>query len=512
MDGPDPSNTSTRCRLLTLSSGERVNIGGQWVNLGEYGWGRGIYIGNGRDKQSDSQSLLGGYSLRSDWVKPNDLSFGYWKGPYYVPPGAVIVLHPVDTDGDKQPDLSITRTDSDFTTWHDAWGNPRPDWGRTVTMPYPNPSGDPAVNGRWVQTQNGAVRKHLDGNGVIYAEGNIRIRGMLPPGMQLTVVSGQNIYIDGNLLKYRPPDWKHNSEDNYRGGDDTCGLALLAKQYVCVNTTQFFAPLNGIGMDDVGSDAGQGEPPYHIIVSSEPDSRPRITFDYGPYESDTAENPPTDWTLYLRHSGQMGTSYINMWLNPGLEPVSNGLLSLNSNWDPHVPVLNLSPYVWGIGDPGFNAPGWGIGAAFVGEAFPLIAPAINANLLTGVGQANLLEIALDQTSFTRNNYLLGGVAIQPFDVRIEAVIYAEQGSFFVLPGNWFNPNPTDIPGNPRPGGVVDRFPYFGQPLDIRLIIDGAISENVPAQIGDVEEWMSKWGKSPITTVRLRSPRRIPAKV
>ncbi len=497
VDQPDPSNTSTRYRLLTLSSGERIkDVAGRWVNLGEYGWGRGIYIGNGRDKQADSESLLGGYSLRSDWVKPNDLSFGYWKGPYYVPPGAVIVLHPTDTDGDKQPDLSITRADSEFTTWYDAWGNPRPDWGRTVTMPYPNPNSDPDLNGRWVYAPDGKTKKHIDGNGVIYAEGNIRIRGMLPPGMQLTVVSGQNIYIDGNLLKYRDPNWTPDQTDKYRGGDPTCGLALLAKQYVCVNTTQFFAPLNGIGMDDVGSDAGQGEPPYHIIVSSDPDSRPRITFDYGPYESDSAANPPEDWYLCLRHSGQMaGASYINAWLNPGPGIPENGLLGLNNGWGPP-PVPGLPVFVWGVGDPNFNAPGWGIGALFACEAFPLSAPQMNANLLTQIGQSNLLEIALDQSSFTRNNYLLGGLAVQPFDVRIEAVIYAEEGSFFVLPGNWLNPNPNDIPGRPRPAGVVKGFPYFGQPLDIRVIVDGAVSENVPAQIGDVEAWMAKWGRIP----------------
>lgn len=501
VDQPDPSNTSTRYRLLTLSSGERVNINGEWANLGEYGWGRGIYISNGRDKQADSESLLGLVSLRSDWIRPTDRSFGYWKGPYYVPPGAVIVLHPNDTDGDKKPDLSITRTDTDFTTWYDAWGDPRPEWGRTVTMPYPNPSSDPGVNGRTVTAPDGRT-KHLDGNGVIYAEGNIRIRGMLPAGMQLTVVSGQNIYIDGNLLKYRPVDWTPDSKDyvNYRGGDPTCGLALLAKQYVCVNTTQFFAPQNGIGMDDVGSDAGQGEPPYHIVVTNEPDSRPRITFDFGPHESDSG-TAPTDWVLYLRHSGQMGTSYINAWLNPGSSP-ENGLLAFNGNWGARTPVAGLQPYVWGVGDSAFNAssgmgPGWGIGSAFAGQAFPLINdPSMNANLFTGLGESNLLELALDQTSFTRNNYMLGGLAVQPFDVRIEAVIYAEEGSFYVLPGDWFNPNPSDVPGNARPGGVVPRFPYFGQPLDIRVIVDGAVAENVPAQIGDVEEWMTKWGRIP----------------
>jgi hypothetical protein len=87
------------------------------------------------------------------------------------------------------------------------------------------------------------------------------------------------------------------------------------------------------------------------------------------------------------------------------------------------------------------------------------------------------------------------------DVRIEALIYAQEGSFFVLPGRWFNSNPTDTLENynvrGRPGGMRDLFPFFGQPLDIRIIIDGAVSENMPATISDVSEWMSKWGSIPL---------------
>lgn len=507
VDQADPTNTTTRYRLLTLNSGERIKLGNDWINLGGLGWGRGIYIGNSNDEQQDAQTLAGSYTLRSDWMKPNNTMKPHWKGPYYVPPGAVIVLHPEDTDGDSQPDLSITRTDSGFISWCDASGVPRPDWGHTVTMPYPD-----CKNGRDIPylvdpnqppTQNNIRFKHIDGNGVIYAEGNVRIRGMLPKGMQLTVVSGQNIYIEGNLLKYRDPQHKASARDQYRGADPSGGLALLAKQYVCVNTTQFFGPMNGIGADDVGSDAQNGEPPYHLIVSSEPDSMPRIAFDFGPWESDDSSvSEPSEWTLMLRHSGQFGTSYINAWLNPGSGLPDDGILALNSGWRANLPAPGLLPFIWGVGDSRFNAQGWGIGELFVGEAIPLLT-AMNANLNTIVGDPNIFQIALDQSTVTRNNYLLGGMAIQPFDIRIEALIYAESGSFFVLPGNWFNPNPSDPApapdqrqGHIRPGGYAREFPFYGDPLDIRIIIDGAVSENIPAPLSDMEEWMAKWGRIP----------------
>lgn len=497
VDQADPTNTTTRYRLLTLNSGERVKRGNRWINQGQYGWGRGVYIGNTRDTQNESETLTGGYTLRTDWIKPNNPMSTYWVGPYYVPPGCIITLHPGDTDGDGQPDFSITRTDAANSRgmkalWYDADGRARPEWGSTVTMPYPDP-----VKGRVLTQRLGANNKHIEGNGVIYAEGNIRIRGMLPKDMQLTVASNENIYIEGNLLKYRDPSKQVSDTDPYRGtGDDTnsCGLALLARKNVCVNTTQFFAPANTISADDVGSDAGNGSPPYHVVISNDPDSQFRAVFDFGPFESETGANVSPK-RLLMRHSGQYGPSYINMWLNPSSSLPDYGILK------PNTAFAGLPEHVWGVGDPNFGSGGFGIGSSFWGNVFPLD-NAMNAHFDSGgitptVGIANFLQIGLDQTTYTRNNYELGGLAIQPMDIRIEAIIYAQEGSFFIIPGNWFNPNPADFEGaNARPAGLNPEFPLFGQALDVRIIIDGSVTENIPAAVSDVEEWMSKWGRIP----------------
>lgn len=493
VDQPDPTGTTTRYRLLTLNSGERIPIrdaGGRvirWINLGLYGWGRGVYINNLRDRQRESETLPGFYTLRADWLKPNNPMSTYWKGPYYVPPACVITLNPGDTDGDAQPDFTITRDDISTAAgrkavWVDASGRERPEWGATIKMPYPDPT-----NGRILTAALGGDGRRIEGNGVIFAEGNIRIRGMLPRGMQLTVVSNQNIYIEGSLLKYREPGAQYGN-DPFRGADTSCGLALLARENVCVNTTQFFSPLNSI--DDYDSDAMDGSTPFHLRVTSDPASQIRCAFEFAPWESDFGTQPSV-FGLYLRHSGEFGPSYINAWLNPASTLPLGGLLTLNQTFP------GLPNHVWGVGDPNFSAPGWGIGSSFVGDAFRLDA-ANNATLLTDPGFVNILQIGLDQTTFTSRNYWMGGLAIQPFDVRIEAVIYAQEGSFFVLPGNWFNPNPADRfdPNRPRPAGMSPRFPFFGQPLDIRIIVDGAVSENLPAAISDVEEWMAKWGRIP----------------
>ncbi|MGQ9455139.1 MAG: PulJ/GspJ family protein [Armatimonadota bacterium] len=509
IDALELTRSVNRYQVLTLYSGERVRalVGGRWrwINLGEYGWGRGIYIGNTTDKQEESETLVGGYTMRADWLKPNNPMSIYWKGPYYVPPGVVITLHPDDTDGDGQPDLTITRTDAPGGrkyVWRDAWGNERPEWGSTVTMPYPDPN-----NGRIIydRDQFGNIiwtrKKELDGNGVIYAEGNIRIRGMLPPGMQLTVVSNRTIYIEGNLLKYRDPrkprDPSPNVLDPWRGADNTCALALLARENICINTTQFFSPLNSISPESVGSDARDGSPPFHVIINPGPNNQMRCVFEFGPWESETSNTPPSRWALYLRHSGEFGPTYINAWLNPSSAVTDFGLLYLNLSTTPDLPK-----HVWGVGDPRFNPPGWGIDSSFVCDVFGLD-PAYNAHLRTEPGIMNLLQIALDETTYTRNNYLLGGLAVQPMDIRIEAILYAQEGSFYVIPGQWFNPNPEDtreafLRTGVRPGGVKAAFPFYGEPLDIRIIIDGAVSENVTAPVSDVEEWMSRWGNIPST--------------
>lgn len=501
VDQTDPTNTTTRYKVLTLNSGERKQVGTRWVNVGALGWGKGVYINNTNDKQDNSDTLGGSFSLRADWTQPNNMMSSSWKGPYYVPPGVMINLSPDDKEtinGKTQYYFTMTRTDTinsgQKAIWSDAGGFGRQDWGQTVRMPYPD-----SVNGRTIQWYDGTGNlqsQHIDGNGVIFAEGNIRIRGMLPPGMKLTIVSNQNIYIEGNVLKYREPGVPITDTDNYRHADPTCGLALLARLNVVVNTTQFLSPLSNIGPDDQGADSLLGGNSYHLIVKNSPESQFRCRFDFGPYESETG-TAPDKWRLFLRHSGEAGAAYINAWLNPTDTKANWGIMNLNSPLFAGMPT-----HVWGVGDPRFTVagvtPGPGVGSSFIYNVFELGLPITeNANdLIPGPGVPNVLQIALDQAVYARSNYWLGGCAVLPMDVRIEAILYAQEGSFFVIPGNWINPDSSDTDMANRPPGVDKRFPLYGQSMDIRIIIDGAVSENMPAVIGDVEEWMAKWSRIP----------------
>jgi hypothetical protein len=120
----------------------------------------------------------------------------------------------------------------------------------------------------------------------------------------------------------------------------------------------------------------------------------------------------------------------------------------------------------------------------------------------------------EQTS--TNDPQLSRVAVLPMDIRIEAVLYAQTRSFFVIPGDWFNNHSDDtidkyIKGDPnngvaaltKRGAGIDatdpnqaRYPFYGQPIDMRITIYGAVSEAYPADIGAQTDWMKKWGWIP----------------
>ncbi len=87
--------------------------------------------------------------------------------------------------------------------------------------------------------------------------------------------------------------------------------------------------------------------------------------------------------------------------------------------------------------------------------------------------------------------LLGPVAVtpprgeDPLPVQIEALVYAQNGSWFVIPGPWFNEDPDE-------NDYTQAHPGYHEPLNIRLNFVGAITENLPASMGDVADWTSKW--------------------
>jgi len=468
LDAKGPASRLGRYREITRNSGEwRLaddplepdNPARQWwYNTGYYGWGEGLYINNQHDIQEETPV----YTLRGDWTNPG--ASEYWRGPYYTPPAVSIILTPYDLDNDDgdndaatgEPDMILTHSGAPGApkfNWYDEDGNVLSATGEQILMSYPK-------------------------NGVIFAEGNIRIKGMLPPDVQLTVVSGATIYVEGNILKYRTGS--PGVEPSPRSA-----IALLAADNICVNTTQFFGPVRGVFVP-----GSEGSEAAHFEVGPGSEGIFWFDFAFGDYLAKYGETPIS---MYVRHASDRdvaGDAYMNMLVNfPSPNPTDEwtgvydfGALSYvypvrakDPLWEHQ--VFGLWPNPSGaLGDYDFNpAPG----------------------VFNRIGFQFDEALADPNQPITKVNYLLSRVAIQPSDITIEALMYAQNGSFFVIPGEWFNPDTNDTNAKSRPACIANEaWPLYGQPLDVQIVIRGAVSENLPASVADARAWMDKWGWIP----------------
>ncbi len=75
------------------------------------------------------------------------------------------------------------------------------------------------------------------------------------------------------------------------------------------------------------------------------------------------------------------------------------------------------------------------------------------------------------------------------DVEVDALIYAQRGSWFVIPGRYYNEDNNLNLDSPMPNY---QLPHLDEPLDIRLVINGAIAENRPAPPDAETQWMQHW--------------------
>jgi hypothetical protein len=547
------SGDLTRYRLLTRNAGPLLNpttnlpYSNQNDLAGRYGWGTGLYIPNNDDVQQASRTLGAAYSLRADWLNPDaarSVGRPYWVTPTrYVPPAVQIELFPrymkiTQTKASSYlyapngAPISDPISDTSIVRYTPVAGVGVPTTGITASA-----EGYPA-------TRVGATNLY-EGDYTVFAEGNVRIKGTLG-GLDaetgayflrhLTVVSGGTIYIDGNLLRdniaprdrYRETPAQADPRD-VRGKSS---IALLAKDYVCVNTTQFLAPDGGdSGKEDTDAGSTNTNTAYYLSPSADRKKR-EMTFQFSatPLESFVANGSrieeflaPSYWGssfapqfLMMRHSSagsptvpaDQGPAPINFLLN-GTD-LQGGPLNNPTT----IRVANPR----GTVDPVTSLPGRSQSGEYQNDVYNisafLTAPLISPTMFLDQGLNNQLTISYDLDADNNfgpyKNYRNSRVGIVPLDIRIEALMYAQEGSFFVIPGPWFNPDPNDtyerfiVNGNRRAGDsdvpstprIDPRYPFYGEPMDIRLTVFGGITQNVSAEIGDQTEWMTKWGWVP----------------
>jgi hypothetical protein len=543
IDAPDPATGATRYRQLTRLAGSWITDprNGRSFNTGIVGFGGpGIYINNPGSRELESRNVPGVKSLRSVWIEPG--SNNYWHGPFYIPPGVFVefgyqlVNDPVSNQPVSVPGFRIVRDDPrGFINPNDPTGNSRfnqmvytffiyrPTTGRPVVK-LDNPVFRQYLKGVFNQTDDQVDAWLPEFNGVLYAEGNVRVRGLLPakanlpvrgPGSgnpndanppSMTIVSGATLYVEGSLVSENPET----------------KIGLLATDYVAVNTTTFVATTTAEGYH---SSFQEPYPPFHTDLTTGIGGGGAL-----PYQQDFIfGDNPTGYTpfggqgqvpvnMLIRQGTPLpGVAYANLFVN---QPLVTDPTTQNPAYIFAEP--NLPPTVHQITDPTFQ-PNDTPRTWFEQRQFQLFPPVNNATypFVTLPGFVNTLRPQADPNYVGQQGvgpYYWDHAEVVPMDVRIEAVIYAQNGSFFIIPGYPLNMDPDDtrnraearaqergytgqINGGPpmiRPEGTSSYYPFYNEPIDCRITIVGAISENRTAAVSDQAAWMTLWGYVPVS--------------
>lgn len=562
----DPETGVNRYIRLTAESGRMVGP----VNSGRYGHGRGVYVGNLDDRQMRAdevgrENVGTAESLVYDWLNPNNgQANSGWQGPYYVPRGAFLKLlsdgfiitldsrGPVDQRTWKFPDGTDT-------------GKNRIKYriGNVGGVPYIVDSFTPGVD---INSNGIDYTLGVPFNGVVYFAGNVRVRGSIPTDIPMLVVSNATIYVEGSITK------------GVIGNDYTAALptltaaagtvitrdsrsmiGLFAKDYVTLNTTQFFgADFNqtieevkdvpsAVGYDPIRMRNGGSGLSFLTEMLLDPSTGASASA-WTPYATNyrdavSSSNIPVNLLItQTMDDGPAPNSFVSLNVNPGMYPPASTYAApylfpeggYNSAQAYFPPAYVTPGYPAGTAGfvpmYGLGAESWQRYAKFETWGFPFVdstftydpaAALINPPATELPGDYELMAQQSNEFLFYpnsvgssgTNDHLFARLALAPHDIRIEAVMYAEQGSFFVIPGPPFNPNPndtrdaynTDAAANGATQANLDRIenygtgpsaPFYGEPLDVKVSIIGAVSENMPPPISQQAEWLKRWGWIP----------------
>jgi len=288
LDETDDTN-AVRLRRLALESGRLCVIAGATRNTAEFGLGRTIYVNNDLDIQPHDPQ-----ALHDNWTRAGAQASAYWYGPVYEPPGCEVIFHEKDIAADWNasppadtgppppqraygnlpalPDIEIIRRPSPngqqvpfmVPVVGDTNGNGLADDVNDIWNPGSgNPAAIVGVMPLDIDPPNAVPDNHIildyPADGCLYFTGNVRVRGKLPiartdvlsdvwaeDGLyyprryDLSVVSRENIYVDGDLMT--AVDWWSPSntaspfdlpEDRY-----AARIALLSERNVALNATR----------------------------------------------------------------------------------------------------------------------------------------------------------------------------------------------------------------------------------------------------------------------------------
>lgn len=520
----NPETRENRYILSTRKSGPMRD----GKNIGEYGYGSGIYIDC--SEKSSQRSLSSRFfgdplaTLAEDWFYPNNPESSGWQGPFYCPVAPLIEF--------KNNAIEITR---DPRSKKAFWLNPDNNQPVAHRAKF-NLDMNSYINN---DVYTDPVIGDVPFNGVIFCEGDVRVKGVIPADVHLTIVSMGTIYIDGSITKGVVKDGVLLDRQS------RSSLMLMAKEHVALNTTQFFSidsnqgPLTLTKINDQSA-FELSQPDQNLNLSAQmllesssnnPQDWKPYALEYQTYQalSEESSEKIIPWMLFKHGPSNPGPTYIYL----GIAPENNA--EKNLGWYLFFEENNFvgpSPQsLWGMQqfkNDAFSLYPSELGAVYQPEnlLFQAQSSERSAGYAFGTSGPTKFQIRLGYpvTSQTKpvQNYALARMAIVPHDIRIEASIYAEEGSFFVIPGTWWNENPSDNrtsfdqkresfktqnakdPLKEASGwrlktfGSVPETPFYHEPLNIRIMLVGSISENRPAPMSYQAEWQRKWGWMPGT--------------
>lgn len=510
-----------RYKRLTRDSGDVVSDAGTFVNNGQWGYGRGIYIDNFTDIQfnHDIQALI------DDWQRPTG-STGTpppdsgWNALFttYAPPAVEIEFLPQELPAAEyvtgldpsavgagqvwwpyheagQPGIRITRHDS---TWRIPEGlNAGQDSGqRTIVVDYPTP---------WLDGTDDTVRHPL-----IVTEGNVRVSGQLPPAMNtagdvtraydMIVVSGGTIYIDGQLLA--PNDYLTTAVPDAFN----TRVALLARDCVCLNATRI-VPQDTFGTAPAVPDdpLNPADPNKHWELAPGSDGRGYSMFYWGD------EPVGASAALVVRQAaadpGPSGVS-LTMWdeltadytaydfvdgdpSTPTLAPPMNDTTFTLVPPATVYPDGSNPPQLWGVAA---IAPDWApyreAAAGLPWDLAGLIDPT------PGLKNALVLRhsdpnIGAGSTSYWLKRWKIAeynddGLPVGAINARVNAAVFAEHGCWYVLTPGYFDPELDARDPETTVADVIENRRY-----NYRVTFIGTIAENFTASVEAARDWTDK---------------------
>jgi len=522
-----------RYRALSRDSGDvRTLTPSGLVNLGRLGRGRGMYIDNVEDRQFvDSSGVSDLDMLIAEWMQqfPEGQYSGQsrgWNATYttYTPPGVEIVLYPTEEAarefGTPPIDTSDTPPNSPGTLW----------WPGHV-------AGEPGIkitrhDRAWEYVNGGQVRNsdawtmYIDypdyPNQVIFAEGNVRIRGVLPArpaggrDYNLTVVSGGTIYIDGQILS--PQDGYGRNPGTGAGytpgqpvpDEHNTKIALLARDCVTLNATRLAPQIVAGDISAAPDDPVNPDPlQQHWELSAETSGAAYTSWMFGePVAAGhrvgisvlhTAQDPGPaamsmsvydyvggwTWRPFIFNTAPVDTQgdrfyFVQQGLLTAPADAANVERALTPDWGQRVATSPAVPFDIGgyLSDEngGSGMPAY-MRSIAISAADPMLAGA-------GAGSGST-EYWLKKWKVYEDDG--AGNPTGAIHAKINALIYAENGCWFVIPGSYYDASrqSTDPAAQSAFARRMRRYNYD-------ICVRGTITEAFHAEPEAVRDWSDKW--------------------